>query len=144
MHNRWIARGPFRGPAKVPAQLADLIYVSSLPQIREPRNRAALEAMVRNFSSDPVRYRHSIHELLDDDRDAFLTNVVRILKSDTDSRAVQYLLALLVSENLLYDALCDPALNLDQARAVARLAARVDRSDEHTSELQSLRHLVCR
>jgi HEAT repeat protein len=106
--------------------LADLLYVSSLPQIREPRNRAALEAMVRNFGSDAVRYRHSIRELLDDDRTAFLTNVVRILKSDTDSRAVQYLLALLVSENLLYDALCDPALNLEQARAVARLAARVD------------------
>jgi HEAT repeat protein len=82
--------------------------------------------MVRNFSSDAVRYRHSIRELLDDDRDAFLTNVVRILRSDTDSRAVQYLLALLVSENLLYDALCDPALNQDQALAVARLAARVD------------------
>ena len=82
--------------------------------------------MVRNFSADAVRYRHSIRELLDDDRDAFLSNVVRILKSDTDSRAVQYLLALLVSENLLYDALCDPALNLDQALAVARLAARVD------------------
>jgi HEAT repeat protein len=82
--------------------------------------------MVRNFSSDAVRYRHSIRELLDDDRDAFLTNVVRILRSDTDSRAVQYLLALLVSENLLYDALCDPALNPDQALAVARLAARVD------------------
>src|ERR1017187_8140492 len=117
---------PASDPAKVPARLADLINVSSLPQIREPRNRAALEAMVRNFSSDAVRYRHSIRELLDDDRDAFLINVVRILKSDTDSRAVQYLLALLVSENLLYDALCDPALNLDQALAVARLAARVD------------------
>jgi HEAT repeat protein len=82
--------------------------------------------MVRNFSSDPVRYRHSIRELLDDDRDAFLTNVIRILRSDTDSRAVQYLLALLVSENLLYDALCDPALNLEQALSIARLAARVD------------------
>src|ERR1035438_10709212 len=100
---------PSWDPAKVPARLADLINVSSLPQIREPRNRAALEAMVRNFSSDAVRYRHSIRELLDDDHDAFLTNVVRILKSDTDSRAVQYL-----------------------------------RSEEHTSELQSLRHLVCR
>lgn len=100
--------------------------MSSLPQIRERRNRAALEAMVRNFSSDAVRYRRSIRELLDDDRDAFLSNVVGILKSDTDSRAVQYLLILLASENLLYDALCDPALNLDQALAVARLAARAN------------------
>src|SRR5205814_10145317 len=33
---------------------------------------------------------------------------------------------------------------LDVVRAPAGLAAEVDRSEEHTSELQSLRHLVCR
>jgi HEAT repeat protein len=106
--------------------MADLVYVSSLPLTREPRNRAALEALVRNFGADATQSRRAIRDLLDDDRDSFLTNVVRILKSDTESRAAQYLLALLVSENLLYDALCDPALDQDQALAVARLAARVD------------------
>lgn len=81
---------------------------------------------MRDFGSDSARCRQSIRDLMGDDRDAFLGNAVRILKCDMNSRAAQYLLALLVSENLLYDALCDPALHFDQALALARLAVRID------------------
>jgi hypothetical protein len=50
-----------------------------------------------------------------------------------DSRAAQYLVTLLVSQNLLFRALCDPALDRARATALARQALRVDPTGRHQS-----------
>ena len=91
-----------------------------------PGGKAALESLLRNFASDMVRHRQLIRELLDSDREAFLAHTIEILKTDTDSRGVRYLMSLLLSENLLFQALSDPALDRQQAVALARIAVRVD------------------
>jgi len=91
-----------------------------------PGGSAALERLLRNFASDMVRHRQLIRELLDSDREAFLAHTIEILKTDTDSRGVRYLMSLLLSENLLFEALGDPALDRQQAVALARIAVRVD------------------
>jgi HEAT repeat protein len=49
-----------------------------------------------------------------------------ILKDRHDSECGLYVIKLLISHDLLIDALCDPALSREQAMAVARAASRID------------------
>src|SRR5205085_5880343 len=67
-----------------------------------------------------------IRDLLDNDRRQFYSISIEMLRDLPDSRGIQFLVALLVSNGLLLEALCDPALNKEQALALGRAAVRVD------------------
>jgi hypothetical protein len=86
--------------------------------------RVCLEALVQKFEADAARNRDLMRDLLNEDRELFLAGAVDILKTADDSRGAQQLVAILAADNLLVAALCDPALNLDLALALARRAAR--------------------
>lgn len=88
--------------------------------------RTLLQALVQGFERDAKENRELIRGLLDDDREAFYSNTIEILKTGADSRGAQCLVALLVANDLLLPALCDPALTPDQALSLARAAIRVD------------------
>ena len=85
-----------------------------------------LQALVQGFERDAKENRELIRGLLDDDRQAFYSNTIEILKTGANSRGAQCLVALLVANDLLLPALCDPALTPEQALSVARVAIRVD------------------
>ena len=88
--------------------------------------RTLLQALVQGFDRDAKENRMLIRGLLDDDREAFYSNTIEILQTGTDSRGAQYLVALLVANDLLLRAVCDPALSTEQALSLARAAVRVD------------------
>jgi len=83
---------------------------------------AALVAVVRDFDRDAVTNRTRITEFLQAEPEAFYLTAIEILKNDVDSRAAQYLVALLVHSNLLFRAVCDPTLGLERAMELARRA----------------------
>ena len=87
---------------------------------------AALFALVRDFDRDAAGHRKRIGEILHYQPESFYATTIEILKRDTDSRAVQCLVTLLVSHNLVFRALCDPALNRERAVALAHYAVRID------------------
>jgi hypothetical protein len=87
---------------------------------------ASLQSLVRHFDRDATESRRQIRELLDVNREAFYFNALSILKSEGDSRGCQYLVTLFVAYDLLLQALCDPAVNKEQAITLARSATRVD------------------
>ncbi len=89
-------------------------------------SRARLIALVRNFDRDANGSRKAIRELLESDPEAFYCGAVAILKGHDDSRASQFLIAMLVAYDLLWRALCDPAFTQAQAMELARSAASVD------------------
>jgi HEAT repeat protein len=88
--------------------------------------RVSLETLVRDFESDATAYRKLIRDIFDSDRGLFYSTAIDILKTSSDSRGAQYLIALIVADGLLLRALCEPELSRDQAIAVARAAVRVD------------------
>jgi len=99
----------------------------SLTQNRPAEDpRTLLQALVQGFDRDVKENRELIRGLLDDDREAFYSNTIEILKTGADSRGAQYLVALLVANDLLLRTLCDPALTTEQALSLARAAVRVD------------------
>ena len=83
-------------------------------------------ALVRDFDQDSVGNRDRISEILQYQPEVFYATAIEILKQDANSRATQYLVTLLVSQNLLFRALCDPALDRAEATALTRQALRVD------------------
>lgn len=85
-----------------------------------------LVGLVRNFETDATASRKQIRNILDNERGSFYSSAIEILKSDGDSRGAHYLIALIVSNGLLVDALCDPGLTRDQAMTLARAAIRLD------------------
>jgi HEAT repeat protein len=82
--------------------------------------------MVRDYTQNTPRNRRLIRELLTADRQGFCSAAIQFLKSPEASPAVEYLISLLASENLLVAALCDPALNPRQALSLARAAQGTD------------------
>jgi len=100
--------------------------VSALPEPQAFYSPAALAALVRDFDRDAVGNRKRISEILQFDSECFYLTAIEILKKDLDSRAAQYLISLLVSRNLLFRALCDSALVLERAVALAHQAYRTD------------------
>jgi len=101
-------------------------YVSSLVETQVLYSPAALAALVRDFDRDAITNRKHITEFLQFEPEGFYLTAVEILKKDMDSRAAQYLVALLVHGNLLFRALCDPALDRERATELARQAHRGD------------------
>ena len=100
--------------------------MSSLSETQASHGPAALAALVRDFDRDPVTNRKHITEFLQFEPEVFYLTAMGILKNDMDSRASQYLVALLVHDNLLFRALCDPALDRERATELARQAYRGD------------------
>ncbi len=88
--------------------------------------RAALGSLVKNFEADASASRAQIRNLLDNDRDLFYGTSIEILKTAGDSRGAQYLVALLVSNGMLLEALCNPDLSREEALSLGRSARRVD------------------
>jgi hypothetical protein len=87
---------------------------------------ARLEALVRDFDRDARESRRLIRELLDQDRAGFCASALEVVKRYGDSRGSQYLVVLLMANNLLLDALCHPALSRAEALQLAKVAAQVD------------------
>ena len=85
-----------------------------------------LQALVQGFERNAKENRETIRGLLDDDRQAFYSNTIEILKTGADGRGAQYLVSLLVANDLLLPALCDRAMTREQALSLARAAIRVD------------------
>jgi HEAT repeat protein len=88
--------------------------------------RQTLRELVQNFEADAPGNRRLIRELLENDRSAFYSSTIGILKEADDSRGVQYLVALLVANGMLLEAICDPVFNREEAYALGRAAIRID------------------
>ena len=68
-----------------------------------------------------------MRKLADENWPDFLSASLSVLADSVESHGVRYLVSLLLRENALHGALCDPALlRISQAAAVARLALMVD------------------
>ena len=100
--------------------------MSSLSETQALYSPAALTALVRDFDRDAAANRKRINEILQYQPEVFYRTAIEILKQDLDSRAAQYLVTLLVSQDLLFRAVCDPALDRERATALARQALRMD------------------
>ena len=110
--------------------------VSSFPETQA--GAAKLAALVRDFDRDAEANRQAIAELLQNDPEGFCRAAIETLKEGVDSPAAQCLSALLVSGNLLFRGLCDPALDREQAISLARQA----HSDDPTVDVTLLRKLA--
>ena len=89
-------------------------------------DQAALAWLVDHFDRDPSNSRVLIREMLETDPQAFVPAAVSVLRERVDSRGSQYVVTLLVANDLLLAALCHPSLDREQAVALARGALRVD------------------
>jgi hypothetical protein len=115
------------GPeTKVPPKSADSFYVSSLAETPTLYSPAALAALIRDFDREPVANRKRITEFLQYQPEIFYLAAIEIVRKDMESRAAQYLVALLVHGNLLFRAVCDPAVDRERATELARQAFRGD------------------
>jgi len=117
---------PGAGQAKGFVRPADLEYVASIPNLPAEDSLTMLQALVQGFERNAKENRETIRGLLDDDRQAFYSNTIEILKTGADGRGAQYLVSLLVANDLLLPALCDRAMTREQALSLARAAIRVD------------------
>ena len=88
--------------------------------------RAALGKLVRNFEADASASRQQIRDLLDNHREIFCASSIEILKTTGDSRGAQYLVALLVANGMLLQAICNPDLSKEEALSLGRAARRID------------------
>jgi HEAT repeat protein len=97
------------------------------PEIAVPETcETSLAKMVRDFAQDAHGKRGLIHDLLKQDRPRFLSAAIRLLKIHERSRGTEYLISLLVFEDLLVAALCDAELTPRQALSLARAAHGAD------------------
>ena len=82
--------------------------------------------MVDHFDREPSYSRSLIREMLEADPQAFLQRAIGVLRDRPESRGTQFVVTLLVANNLLVPLLCDSSLTREQAVALARGALRVD------------------
>jgi len=95
--------------------------------VRPPAEvRAIVQYMVRNFDRDPVRSREILRDLILTEPRSFLEAAVGLLKNPDESRGAHYLVTLIVSHDLLLQALSSRAFTQGQALLLARAAMRVD------------------
>ena len=88
-----------------PADLRNVSIYAASKDLSFDDVRAALGSLVKNFEADASASRAQIRNLLDNDRDLFYVTSIEILKTAGDSRGAQYLVALLVSNGMLLEAL---------------------------------------
>jgi hypothetical protein len=106
--------------------MADLFYVSSIPVTGSPYSSASLIALVRDFERDANTHRKLIQEIQQYQPESFYSTTIQILRKGMDSPGAKFLISLLVARRLLFRALCDRALDREQALALARHAIHVD------------------
>ena len=83
--------------------------------------------LVADFPQNPAVMSRALRKLSDENWPDFLSASLTVLADSVESHGVRYLVLLLLRENALHGALCDPALlRISQAAAVARLALMVD------------------
>ena len=86
-----------------------------------------LGELVRGWEEDPQSCGGALGDLLATDGQKFFTASLPLLRNGDDTAGLQFLVSLLMQEELLLKPLCDPVLfNEQQAAAVARVMARVD------------------
>ncbi len=102
--------------------------MASLPETQALYNPAVLAALVRDFDRDAVGSRKRITDFLQSQPEVFYLTAIEVLQKELDSRAAQYLVALLIQGDLLFRAVCDPALDRVRASELARQAYRGDPS----------------
>jgi hypothetical protein len=95
-------------------------------------------ALVRDFDRDAVVSRKRITEFLQYEPESFYRNAIEILKTDVESNAAKYLVALLVYGKLLFRALCEPTLDRERAAELARHA----QSGDSTMDVKLARELA--
>ncbi|HUI53778.1 MAG TPA: HEAT repeat domain-containing protein [Bryobacteraceae bacterium] len=100
--------------------------MGSEPVIPDYLCGAVLVSLVEGFGSNPSRHERLISDLSDNCREPFYDAAIQILQSDRDSRGARFLLSVLISRNLLFRALSDPALERGQALTLARMALEMD------------------
>jgi hypothetical protein len=88
--------------------------------------RTKLGSLVEEFDRDTVAVRSRIRELLERDPQGFHDAIAPVMNASGNSRGVQFIVGLLVSSNALVPALCNPALSLQQAVSLARMAYQID------------------
>src|SRR5262245_63134907 len=101
----------------------------------------AIKVLPEGFSQDPDRLARFQREaeLL-----ASLNHPhIAAIYGREQANGVQALVLELVEGPTLADRIARGPIPLEEARPIARQIAEALRSEEHTSELQSLRHLVC-
>jgi hypothetical protein len=89
-------------------------------------DRAKLAWLVEHFEHDASGSRKLIRAMLHATPEAFLRDAMAVVRDRPDARGSEYVVTLLVANNLLLAALCDPGISREQTRALARAALRVD------------------
>lgn len=83
--------------------------------------------LAADFPQNPAAISRALRKLADENWRDFLSASLSVLADSVVSHGVRYLVSLLLRENALHGALCDPALlSISQAAAIARLALVVD------------------
>jgi hypothetical protein len=85
-----------------------------------------LEFLLENFDRDTLGTRNQIRELFENHPREFREGIIRALKSSSSSRGLQFVVGLLQSSNTLIPTLCDPALTLEEAISLARVALQFE------------------
>jgi hypothetical protein len=87
---------------------------------------SSLARLVAAFDANPAGVRKLIRARADDSRDVFYREAVHLLASGDTSRGARYVIALLISLDLVAPCVCDPAMSLETAMGVVRLAMQFD------------------
>ena len=86
-----------------------------------------VQRLVVDFPQNPAVISRALRKLSDEHWPDFLTSSLSVLAEGVASHGGRYLVSLLLRENALHGALCDPALlTISQAADIARLALVVD------------------
>ncbi|MBZ5617856.1 MAG: HEAT repeat domain-containing protein [Acidobacteriia bacterium] len=89
-----------------------------------PRPRWNLETLVQSHDSSGAAIGQPIRKLRADERQSFYAETIEVLRTRDESSGSQYLVSMLVANQLLVPVLCDLALTRERALAVAQAAAK--------------------
>jgi hypothetical protein len=82
--------------------------------------------LVEHFDRDASCNRTLIRKMLEAGRQPFLRDALGVLRERPESSGFEFVITLLVTNELLLPALCDPSLDREGALALARAALRAD------------------
>jgi HEAT repeat protein len=113
-------------------------HVALYAATRDPSSeeiRKSLDSVVRNFESDAITNRKLIRDIFDSDHEIFYRSAVDILRTASDSRGAQYLVALMVANGMGHGESIT-----DQARITDLLSEIGDSARVLPSLMRLLRH----
>src|ERR1700760_4823256 len=88
---------------------------------------ATIRKIIGECNAHPMSGANALRALLARDRQRFFDRAVPVIRDGSECHGVQLLLALLLSEGMLTEALCNPRIfTLDEACAIAERLKRVD------------------